>query len=89
MSVDMRTRVDGEVEAVDRRRAASRRCCRRRSSSTPISCAAPWRVFAPGPLVIDVDGDAWTLADDGGAVRVRAGAVDGPGAVLRLNRRRS
>ena len=30
-------------------------------------------MFAPGPLVLDVDGDAWTLADDGGTVRVRAG----------------
>lgn len=85
MSVDIRTRVDGEVDAVD-----------------PVACfeevlpAAFERardLLAPAvaeyelrPLVVDVDGDAWTLAVDDGVVRVVAGRGDDAPTVLRTNR---
>jgi hypothetical protein len=84
MSVDNRTRVDGEVGEVD-----------------PTTCfgellpdafernrdrlADAVAVYAPRPLTVDVDGDAWTLAVDDGAVRVTSGADDGAGTVLRLS----
>ena len=78
MSVDIRTRVDGEVDAVD-----------------PVACfeevlpAAFERardLLAPAvveyelrPLVIDVDGDAWTLAvDDGVGARASRGVTTTP-----------
>ena len=43
------------------------------------------RTFAPAPLVLEVDGDAWTLADDDGTIRVRAGTADDAETVLRLS----
>ena len=84
MSVDERTRVDGEVDAVD-----------------PTTCfeevlpaafereqdrlAAAVTEYAPRPLTIEVDGDAWTLAVDHGVVRVTQGRTDDAGAVLRTS----
>ena len=74
MSVDERTRIDGQVDPVDPRTLLRRGAARgvRAASGT---CSRPrWRVYAPRPLMIDVDGDAWTLAVDDGVVRVVAGA---------------
>ncbi len=72
MSVDIRTRVDGEVEAV-----AAASCFGEVLPQAFEQHAAllreAVRVFAPGSLVLDVDGEAWTLADDGGTVRVARG----------------
>jgi len=84
MSVDIRSRVDGEVDAVE-----------------PVECfevvlpsafernadllTRAIEVFAPAPLVVEVDGRAWTLAVDGGVVRVRPGRDDDAGAVLRTS----
>lgn len=73
MGVDVRTRVDGTTERVDpadffdhelpvRLDAAAR-------GSEP---AVRW--LDPPPLVVVVDGDAWTLATDDGRVTVRRGA---------------
>ncbi|HEY3673989.1 MAG TPA: phytanoyl-CoA dioxygenase family protein [Acidimicrobiia bacterium] len=90
MSVDERTRVDGEVDAVD-----------------PVACfaellpaafereqdllAAAVAEYAPRPLTIEVDRNAWTLAVDDGVVRVVSGGTDtsssGDGiTLLRTNR---
>jgi hypothetical protein len=82
MSVDIRSRVDGEVEAVD-----------------PVTCfevvlpeafertgdllARAVEEYGVAPLVVEVDGRAWTLAPEDGVVRVRAGRSDDAGAVLR------
>ncbi len=84
MTVDIRSRVDGEVEAVDPARCfgeilpdAFERQRERLQDAL--------RVFAPAPLVLEVDGDAWTLADDHGTVRVRAGRADGAETVLRVS----
>jgi hypothetical protein len=41
-------------------------------------------VFAPPPLVIESEGNVWTLAVDGSRVRVTTGAIDDPGVMLRL-----
>src|SRR5215207_2604166 len=84
MSVDERTRIDGQVDPVD-----------------PVTCfeallpaafereqdrlAAAVAHYAPRPLTIDVDGDAWTLAVDDGVVRVVSGGDD-PVTLLRTNR---
>jgi Phytanoyl-CoA dioxygenase (PhyH) len=85
MSVDQRTRVDGEVGSID-----------------PATCfdevlpaafererdlLAPAVVeYAPRPLIIEVDGEAWTLAVDDGVVRIFDGRRDDADSVLRTNR---
>ena len=84
MSVDIRSRVDGEVEAVDPARCFGELLPRRSSDERDRLDDARPRVRA-APLVLEVDGDAWTLADDDGTVRVRAGRADDAETVLRLS----
>ena len=84
MSVDNRTRVDGEVESVDPRRCFEEVLPEAFERHQDLLAAAVG-VFAPAPLVVEVDGDPWTLAVDGRRVRVRNGVDDAPGVVLRTN----
>jgi hypothetical protein len=84
MSVDIRSRVDGEVESVDPA------ACFGEVLPTAFErhrdlLARGIEVFAPEPFVIDVEGDAWTLTVDHGVVRVRSGADPDAGVVLRTN----
>src|SRR6478609_10635111 len=84
MSVDIRSRVDGEVDSVDPRRCFGEVLPDAFERHQDLLADAV-RVFAPGPLVVEIDGDAWTLAVDGGRVHVRNGGDDAPGVVLRTN----
>ena len=84
MSVDERTRVDGEVDAVDPTTCFEEvlpAAFERRADLLAPAVAE----YAPQPLTIEVDGDAWTLALDGGVVRVRAGRDDDAPTVLRTS----
>ena len=67
------------------RAAASGRSCPTAFERHQDLLADAVRVFAPAPLVVEIDGDAWTLAVDGGRVHVRDGGDDAPGVVLRTN----
>ena len=59
---------------------------RRRSNVSRTCSPTAVRVFAPAPLVVEVDGDAWTLAVDGGTrARARRWRRRRTGAVLRTN----
>ena len=62
MSVDIRSRVDGEVEAVDPASVLRGGPARRRSSGTRSAARTRCACSRPRPLVLEVDGDAWTLA---------------------------
>jgi hypothetical protein len=84
MSVDVRTRVDGEVEVIDPVRCLSHDLPAAFAANRDLLDEA-LRVFAPEPLVLEVDGEPWTLADDDGTVRVRDGRVDDAGSVVRLS----
>ncbi len=66
------------------RPVASNMICPLRSNAIASSCERAVDAFAPAPLVLEVDGRAWSLVAQGGMVRVAAGACDDPGAVLRL-----
>ena len=72
MSVDERTRIDGQVDPVDPRTCFETLLPAAFEREQDLLAAA-LEHYAPRPLTIDVDGDAWTLAVDGGVVRVRAG----------------
>jgi predicted 2-oxoglutarate/Fe(II)-dependent dioxygenase YbiX len=85
MSVDERTRVDGEVDAVDPA-ACFAEVLPAAFERHQALLAAAVAEYSPRPLTIDVDGDAWTLAVDGGVVRVHSGRADDANAVLRTTR---
>ena len=82
MSVDIRSRVDGEVDAIDPPACFGQVLPAAFEQQRDLLARAV-EVFAPAPLVVEVDGEQWTLAIDGGVVRVAAGAHDDPGVVLR------
>jgi hypothetical protein len=84
MSIDIRTRVDGEVASVDPEPCFEELLPDAFERHGELLRDAV-RAFEPSPLVVDVDGAAWTLTDEGGTVRVRSGAVDDPGVVLRTS----
>jgi hypothetical protein len=84
MSVDKRTRVDGEVDPLDPK------TCFEEVLPTAFEhererLAPAVGEYAPGPLTIEVDGDAWTLLIDDGVVRVASGRRDDVATVLRTN----
>jgi hypothetical protein len=82
MSVDMRTRVDGEQAPVDPDRFFRDdlpTALERNGSLLASACAA----LPLPPLVVDVEGSAWTVQTDGDRVVVRLGASTAEGA-LRL-----
>lgn len=83
MSVDERTREDGQVDAVDPATCFEEVLPAAFERQRDLLAAAV-AAYAPRPLTIDVDGDAWTLAVDDGVVRVTAGH-DGD-TVLRTTR---
>jgi Phytanoyl-CoA dioxygenase (PhyH) len=83
MSVDIRSRVDGQVESVDPDRCFGEVLPEAFERHEALLADAA-DVFAPAPLVVEVDGAAWTLAVDGGRIRVRDGADDSAGAVWRM-----
>jgi hypothetical protein len=84
MSVDRRTRVDGQVDPVDPATAFGEVLPTAFERGQALLAPAVAE-YAPRPLVIDVDGDAWTLAVDGGVVRVLPGRDDDAATVLRTN----
>ncbi len=85
MSVDERTRVDGEIDAVDPAQCFGEVLPTAFEREQDLLAAAV-SAYAPAPLVVDVDGDAWTLAVDRGVVRVRNGRDDAAPTVLRTTR---
>ena len=86
MSVDERTRVDGEVDPVDPATCFGEVLPTAFERERQLLAAAVAE-YAPRPLTIEVDGDAWTLAVDDGVVRVASGRDDDAAAVLRTNTR--
>jgi ectoine hydroxylase-related dioxygenase (phytanoyl-CoA dioxygenase family) len=84
MSVDIRTRVDGQVESVDAA-ACFEEVLPAAFEGERAVLAAAVAEYAPRPLVIEVDGDAWTLAVDGGVVRIAPGRADDAESMLRLS----
>src|SRR3954454_9190568 len=87
MSVDIRSRVDGEVVLVDPAQCLGHDLPAAFERNRDLLARAV-DAFAPPSLVIEVDGGAWTLAADRGQVHVTAGAADDPGVVLRLTAER-
>ena len=85
MSVDERTRVDGQVDPVDPATCFGELLPAAFEREQDLLAAAVTE-YAPRPLTIEVDGDAWTLAVDDGVVRVTPGYDSDPSAVLRTNR---
>ncbi len=85
MSVDERTRVDGEVDPVDPARCFGEVLPAAFERERDLLAAAVAE-YAPRPLTIEVDDDAWTLAVDDGVVRVAHRRDEDAGAVLRTNR---
>src|SRR5689334_9332617 len=84
MSIDVRTRIDGEVGAVDPTVCFEEVLPSAFERERDLLAAAVAE-YRPRPLVIDVDGEAWTLAVDAGVVRVVAGRDDDAPTVLRTN----
>jgi hypothetical protein len=84
MSVDRRTRVDGQVDALDPATCFGEVLPNAFERGRDLLAPALLE-YEPRPLVIDVDGDAWTLAVDDGVVRVVPGRDDGAATVLRTN----
>jgi hypothetical protein len=84
MSVDKRTRVDGQVDLVDPTTCFEEvlPAAFERERDTLAAAVAE---FVPRPLAIEVDGDAWTLAVDAGVVRITPGRDDDAGSVLRTD----
>jgi len=86
LSVDVRTRLDGDDTAVDPARFFGDdlpAALARADELLAPACA----VLSPPPLVVEVDGDAWTLRVEGPHVEVHAGAAAVTGALrLRLDR---
>src|SRR2546430_12696444 len=84
MSVDIRSRVDGEAASVDPAACFERLLPGAFEQHRDVRGDAV-RASALPPLVVDVDGEGWTLSDDRGTVRVRAGATDDAGVVVRMS----
>src|SRR4051812_39537407 len=84
MSVDHRTRVDGQVESVDPTTCFEEVLPAAFEREQDLLAAAVAE-YAPRPLTIEVDGDAWTLAVADGVVRVCEGRDDDADAVLRTS----
>src|SRR5215212_7396526 len=87
MSVDIRSRVDGELVVVDPAQCLGHDLPAAFERNRELIARAV-DAFAPPSLVIEVDGAAWTFAAERGQVRVTAGAADDPGVVLRLTAER-
>jgi hypothetical protein len=85
MSVDERTRVDGLVDPVDPTTCFEEVLPAAFERHEDLLAPAVTEL-APRPLAVEVDGDAWTLAVDGGVVRVVPGRDDDVGSLLRTNR---
>ncbi len=83
MSVDVRSRVDGQVEPIDPARFFGEVLPAAFEHHHELLARAVCDL-APPPLVIERDGRAWTVSVDGDRVRVVAGALDDAGIVLRL-----
>ena len=73
MSVDVRTRVDGEQAPVDPARFFDDDLPAALGAAAPLLAEATAVLRLP-PLVIDVDGDSWTLLVDDGVAHVVSGA---------------
>src|SRR3954466_11854043 len=84
MSIDERTRIDGQAEPVDPATCFEEVLPAAFEREQDLLRAAVAE-YAPRPLTIDVDGDAWTLAVDDGVVRVVSGRDDDAPTVLRTN----
>jgi len=84
MSVDQRTRLDGQVDAVDPTTVFGEVLPTAFERGQELLAPAVAE-YAPRPLVIDVDGDAWTLAVDDGVVRVLPGRDESAATVWRTN----
>jgi hypothetical protein len=76
MSVDVRTRVDGEPEPLDPARFFGDDLPAALDAAGPLLAEALGVLRLP-PLVIDVDGVSWTLQVDGPGVAVRGGTDGG------------
>jgi Phytanoyl-CoA dioxygenase (PhyH) len=83
MTVDVRNRVDGEVEPIDPVRCLGHDLPAAFERHRELLAPAV-QTYAPSPLVLEVDGAAWTLVGEDQAVRVTSGVTDDPGVVLRL-----
>jgi hypothetical protein len=82
MSVDHRTRVDGEVDPVDPATCFEELLPAAFERHQDLLAAAVAE-YAPRPLTIEVDDSAWTLAVDDGVVRVAPGCDGHAVTVLR------
>jgi hypothetical protein len=82
MSVDVRTRVDGEQAAVDPAAFFEDELPAALEAGAPLLSEARPALRLP-PLVVEVDGARWTLDADGPRIEVRPGATSGDEA-LRL-----
>ena len=84
MSVDHRTRIDGEVAHVDPATCFEELLPAAFERERDVLAPAVAQ-YAPQPLTIEVDGDAWTLAVDTGVVRVVPGRDDDAATVWRTD----
>ncbi len=85
MSVDVRTRVDGEQDLLDPARFFAHDLPAALDRAGPLLAEAVSVLRLP-PLVIEVDGVSWTLEVDGAGVVVRSGNSSGDDAMhLRLD----
>ncbi len=85
MSVDVRTRVDGDQASVDPARFFGDDLPAALGAAAPRLGEARAVLRLP-PLVIEVDGDSWTLEDDDHGIAVTGGATSAEGAMrLRLD----
>ncbi|HVA02460.1 MAG TPA: phytanoyl-CoA dioxygenase family protein [Acidimicrobiales bacterium] len=82
MSVDVRTRVDGEQAQVDPARFFTEELPVALGAAAPLLAEARAVLRLP-PLVIEVDGKSWTLEVDDAGIAVTPGATSGDG-VMRL-----
>lgn len=73
MHLDVRTRRDDEIRTVDPAELLDEELpAAFEASAVPLEPGVRW--LDPPPLVVEVDGEAWTLACDDGRVTVRRGA---------------
>src|SRR5580698_1232420 len=85
MTVDVRTRVDGEQAPVDAGRFFETDLPDAFEAHADLLGDAP-ETLRLLPLVVEVDGEAWTLRAEGGRVEVAPGATADDGALyLRID----